>query len=181
AGGPWVARRHVQLPTSRLGGLQGLTQPDLLGEPAQAVLALIEPTGAQVFDAFLGARLDVAAVDPDGWRGEGAGLCGDLLVGDVEDLDLSVAAKLCADSLDQRDRAGAVGQPGKANTTTSGRWKAAGREAGLEGGRSGLPGCGSRWPRGRRCRLPKGGVDREHRCHPGQPQHPLHTWSGPDT
>jgi ABC-type transport system substrate-binding protein len=39
---------------------------------------------------------------------------------------------------------------------------------------------GSRWPRGRRCRLPKGGVDREHRCHPGQRQHPPHKWSGPD-
>jgi hypothetical protein len=58
------------------------------------VLALIEPTGVQVFDAFLGARLDVAAVDPDGWRAKGAGLFGGLLVGDVAHLDLSVAAKL---------------------------------------------------------------------------------------
>jgi hypothetical protein len=56
------------------------------------VLALIEATGTQVFDAFLGVRLDVAAVDPDGWRAEGAGLFGGLLIGDVEYLDLSIAA-----------------------------------------------------------------------------------------
>ena len=66
------------------------------------MLALIEPTGVQVLDAFLGVRLDISAVDPDGWRAEGTGLFDGLLIGDVEYLDLSVAAKLCADPLDQR-------------------------------------------------------------------------------
>src|SRR4029453_18285704 len=73
-----------------------------------------------------------------------------------------------------------LGQPGKTSTSTSGRWKAAGCEPGLEAGSSGLAGCGSRWPRGRRCCLPVGGVGWEHRCHSGQRQHPPHQRSGPD-
>ena len=114
--GPRTRRPRPRPPrpasTSHLRVLQRLAQPDLLGE-LRRLCALIEPTGIQVFDAFLGARLDVAAVDPDGWRAKGAGLFGSLLVGNLEHLDRSVAAKLCADSLGQRDRRRGWGSRGR--------------------------------------------------------------------
>ena len=56
-----------------------------------------------------GVWVDVAAVDADGGRSQEPSLLGGLLVADVDHPDLSVAGKLRANLLDQRDRGVAVG------------------------------------------------------------------------
>jgi hypothetical protein len=73
------------------------------------VLASVEPAGVGVLLVPVGARLDIAAVDPDGWRAEKPGLLGRLLVGDLDQSQLGVAAELCLDSLHQRQGGVAVG------------------------------------------------------------------------
>src|SRR5215213_10948831 len=111
--------------------------PGLVGQPAQAVLALVEPAAAEVLDAPVGVRLDVTAIDPDGRRPQEPGLFGGLLVGDLDHSNLGVTVKLRADALRQRDRAGPVGQPGVVSTSTRGRW-VGGWPAGVVAGSSGL-------------------------------------------
>ena len=63
----------------------------------------------EIFVILLGVWVDVAAVDADGGRSQEPNLFGGLLAADVDQPDLSVAGKLCANLLDQRDRGVAVG------------------------------------------------------------------------
>jgi hypothetical protein len=76
-------------------------------------------------------------------------MVGGLLVGDIEHVDLSVAVKLGAHSLGQRDRGGAVGAAGKDQYLHQRPLEGCRPRGWARGGHhsSGLPGCGSR----RRC------------------------------
>jgi hypothetical protein len=170
--------RHAQFVAAGLGGPQRLVHPVRVGQPAQAMLPPIQPTAVDVFDTFLGARFDVAAVDPDGWRAQEPGLFGGLLVRDVDHPELHGAAELRTDPINQCDRGVAVGAASHGqhlDEGTSVGWWLTGWGG---GGQLRPPGCGSRRRRGRRYRPTARGLGPGWRP-PARPHRPPRaTWPG---